>query len=478
MKIVFYPIYCSNPHFETELEAMKTHLLGGDVIYVMICKGELKTCFFNPYHRSVLCYYCQSHIKNGLKIIKHKNLKILNYPDISIDYNKIPENFQNINKLKEFTINNVSVGLASASSLISRLNREHKLDTLKYANEVNVELRNSFFISRIFEKYIFPEIDPDLVYIFNGRISTTAPIVDVCKNYNKNFITHERGGQIGRYWLVKNTIPHDVENVYKEIRGLCENLNGKDLISNGSKFFIDRRNRVEQGWFSFTTQQKLNLLPSSISKGKKNIMIFNSTIEEFAAVKGWEKPLFLFEDEIEALSTILDYFRNDESKMFYLRIHPNLRGYNNSQIRDLLNLASRFANLEIILPESPVDSYSLLDNADLVITFGSTIGIEATFWNKPSIQLGMAFYNDTDSVYIPKSIEQLFDLINSDLPSLEKEGAYKYGVWELYRGEPYKYFTQTGLTSGTFEGKKIKADFLWKVALSLYFRLGLMKNTK
>ncbi len=472
MKIVFYPIYHQTPHFETELELMKNHLDAGDTVYTMVCKSDLKTCLFNPSNRLILCFYCHSCIKNGLKRLNNKNLKVISYPKINVDYKVIPSEFQNIDELKRFTLNGVALGLSCASSLISRFNREHNLNTIKYEKEVRTEVKNSYYLSQVFERFVFPEFKPDLVYIFNGRISTTGPVVDVCKNNGISFITHERGGQLGRYWLIADNIPHDVKNAYLEIEKLSGSLDEKELTNIGSKFYWDRRNKVEQGWYSFTKHQKINSLPPSLNKNRKNIVIFNSTIEEFAAVKGWEKPLFLFSDEIKALSSILEHFRGDKNKMFYLRIHPNLKGYDNSQVRNLMDLQTKYSNLEIIPPESLIDSYFLLDNSDVVITFGSTIGIEASFWDKPSIQLGMAFYNNLDSVYIPQTVNQLYDLIESDLPLLSKRGALKYGVWELNRGEPFSYFNQTRLLTGTFMGNRIKPAFIWEIGVLIYAKLG------
>jgi len=473
MRVFFYPIYHLTPHFETELELIQNHLIKGDEVVVMVCKSNLKTCFANPYHKIGLCLICRSTIKNGLNMIKHDNLKTINYPNIKIDYSQLPSQFSDIEELKKFEHDNISLGLASASSLISRNNREHKLDTIVFKNESLTEIKNSFYLSEIFSKYVIPILKPDLVYVFNGRISTTAPIVDVCKNYQIDFITHERGGQIGRYWIIKNTIPHDINNVYREIEKLWESTPIIEREEWGNKFFNDRRNRIEQGWYSFTKEQKKELLPHRFSDGKKNIVFFNSTIEEFAAVKGWEKPLFLFSDEIDALKSICNYFKEDTSKQFYLRVHPNLKGFDNSQVRDIMKLTLELPNLEIILPESPIDTYSLLDKSDLIITFGSTVGIESVYWGKPSIQLGMSFYNNLNAVYIPKTKDELFNLLNEDLAPKPKELALRYGLWELMHGEKFIFFNQTSLTSGTFKGKKIQFSIWAKLGYYICSRLKL-----
>jgi hypothetical protein len=467
MKVLFYPIYVPSPHFETELELIKKHIENKDKVMVLVCKGNLKTCFYNPHHLRSKCIECHSKVMNGLKLVKNENLRILKYPKIKIDYSRLPDKFDNIDSLKSFSIDNVTIGLAAASSLISRLNREHKLDTLKHGKDVNVEIKNSYYLAKVFESLI-KFLKPDFVYIFNGRIATTAPVVDVCKNTNTEFITHERGGQIDRYWLIKCGIPHDLEKVYKEIEDIWSNTNSVKREELGAKFFLDRRNRIEQGWYSFVKNQNLNSLPVSFNKNRKNVIFYNSTIEEFAAVKGWEKPLFLFNNEIEAIEDIVNQFKTDPSVYFYLRVHPNLKGFDNSQTRDIKELSSKYSNFEVILPESIIDSYSLLDNSDLVITFGSTIGIEAVFFGKPSVQLGLAFYNQTSSVYIPKTKNQIYEYVKNIPPVLNREGALKYGLWELNRGFKFEYFNPLDLTSGTFLGKLIKPSLFVRIVLKLY----------
>lgn len=476
MRVFFYPIYYPTPHFETELELIQSHLMKGHEVVVMVCKNNLKTCFANPYHRFSLCVLCKSTIKNGLKLVKHENLKIIDYPVIKVDYSLITTQFRDIEELKKFEYGDISLGLVTASSLITRNNREHKLNTIQFKNEISTEIKNSYYISEIFSKRVIPIYKPDLIYVFNGRISTTVPILDVCKKYQIDFIVHERGGQIGRYWTIKNTIPHDINNVSKEIAHLWKitPINEREVY--GNKFFRDRRNNVEQGWYSFTREQKKELLPQKFSEGKKNIVFFNSTIEEFAAVKGWEKPLFLFSDEIDALKSICNYFKEDTSKQFYLRVHPNLKGFDNSQIRDIKKLASEISNLEIILPESPIDTYSLIDKSDLIITFGSTVGIESVYWGKPSIQLGLSFYNSINAVYIPKTKAELFNLINEGPEPKPKELALKYGLWELLRGEKFIFFNQKDLTNGTFKGKKVQFSLWAKLGYYFYKIVGNFFN--
>lgn len=460
MEVLFFPTCHVTPHFETELEIAKIRLDQGDSVKFLVCNGELRTCLNNPEHLKSICIKCNSTIRNGLKLLESPNLRIINYPKNSIDYSKIPEEFNDIEELKKFKIDDsIEIGLGAASSLISHYNREHKLDTRQYKSEVYRELCTSYFLYMSFISYIIPEIKPDLLYIFNGRFSTSWPIVSLCKKTGLAFYTHERGGKMGNYMLVNNTIPHDYNWTMDDMEKVW---NGGNVLKYeiGASFYSERRNRVVQAWYSFTTEQKMNSLPETFSKERKNIAIFNTTIEEYAAVKGWEKFIYLYDNEIDALKSVLNRFKDDSHKQFYLRVHPNLKGYYNTQTSDLFKLDKEFSNVDIIKPESQVDTYALMEESDIIIVMGSTVGIEASYAGKPVIQLALSPYNHLDSVYIPRSVNQFFEMIDSDLKPKDTLGAIKYGYWELSRGIKFKYFVQEGIFKGKFLNKRIRPDTL------------------
>lgn len=52
------------------------------------------------------------------------------------------------------------------------------------------------------------------------------------------------------------------------------------------------------------------------------------------------------------------------------------------------------ANVQVIAPEESVDSYTLMDAADAVLVFASTIGLEAAAAGKPVVVAGMTHYRD------------------------------------------------------------------------------------
>ena len=73
------------------------------------------------------------------------------------------------------------------------------------------------------------------------------------------------------------------------------------------------------------------------------------------------------------------------------------------------------------------------------------MGVEACFWGKLSILIGKAFYEDLDCCYIPKTHQELFELLCFDLDLKDKNNSLKYGYWRVRHKIPLKKFAPLGL---------------------------------
>ena len=257
-----------------------------------------------------------------------------------------------------------------------------------------------------------------------------------------------------------------------------KNINKKEIESR--KYF--EKKRYGQNLFKverFTIDQKLGKLPSSFDNKFINIAIFNSTIDEYAAVEGWENTIY-FPDETSGIKQIVDSFQNNDKFRFYLRVHPNMRKLpkTTSQLADLILLSEQYTNLYIIWPEEEIDSYELMISCNKVITFSSTIGIESAYWGKPTIIAGHSLYEKLECVYRPKTHDELINLVqNIELPPLNGELALKYAYRELNHGIDFKYFKEIGfknnLAIGKFCGIQIKPSFITRI--NFYFNIALNK---
>jgi hypothetical protein len=203
----------------------------------------------------------------------------------------------------------------------------------------------------------------------------------------------------------------------------------------GESFFIKRRGGSVAGDVVYTTKQIKGLLPDGLDQTKKNIIIFNSSEDEFAAVGDEHYGMSLFPSQLAGVRRILELYQERTDIHFYLRLHPNLEKIRYKYHTGYYELAKQFNNLTVIPPASPVSSYALLDEAEKVIIFGSTIGVESVYWGKPVILLANSFYSFLDLFYKPKTEEELHVLIDSHLAPKDNLPAVKFGLYVMrYNG--------------------------------------------
>ncbi len=460
MKVLFFSINnCWIPHFETELELMMDHLGVGDDVYVLTCGQNLLRCSSNPQNIKLGCIKCKRRFWLGMKEIglSSKNIFFLKKHILKEILSLIPAKIESLEELRSFKLFNVDFGLGVISSLTSEWN-DHLFDPLQKKEDVYNGLVSSIKIYLSVTE-LLNNLKPDRVYLFNGRLLDNRSALRACQQLGVKFYTHERGASADKYWLVDCEWVHSLSNQKREIQVYWKNsnLDENEKVKISQKWFFDRLKGIDQDWFSYIKNQQKYALPSNFDKNLTNVVIFNSSASEYDTIDDWAWDLF--KDEIDALISISKQFEHDDKLKFYLRIHPNLKDKNNSQLRELHKLKQmNLKNLEIIDPENNVDSYALMNAANKVIVFSSTIGVESCFWAKPAILIGRAIYEDLDCTYNPKSKTELFDLINADLKPKPKENSFKYAFWAATRGIDFKRFKPSGFFEGSFLNEKLKAQ--------------------
>ena len=471
-RILVQTTYQPSPHLETELEIMEQLLDQGNIIYWIICEGDFKICFENPNHNRSECQKCNLRVLHGFKELKksninHKNLHILKYGqflDLTKFENGFDANFSysDINSLKEFKYKTYDSGLATVSSLVS-YTRNHEPDLIKNQDFINRGLVTGAYLYDTFQ-LIFDNISPEFVLLFNGRFIENRPLLRVCQERKIDFATHERGGKINSFLFRINSIPHSLTTISAEIESLWKQSN-YDRIEIAERFYKNRIKRVEDAWYSFTKEQQEGRLPESFkdNKTKKVITIFNSSLDEYEGLEGFG-PYFYKNDNI-GIEAICESLKNSENFKLYLRVHPNLKGLDNSQNKFILNLGLKYKNIEIISAQDSVDTYALINQSEIIIVFGSTVGIEAAYAAKKVVLLGKSAYQDLKCFLIPKNHSDLIDILtNPDyiFPEINHEDTLKYGYWNEKFGLKYHKYYPIKLDSGTYNGKKIELTWWQK----------------
>jgi hypothetical protein len=462
--LIVSPEKSVTPHFETELEIAEEHLTRGDKVSVMSCHGELAVCDFNLYRDSKECLKCRAKRSKGWSLVSGQVCHLPLCDKIEYPYRttqmpaaKTPE------QLKNWRVNGADLGWGVLSSLVSaRQTPSPDLQKDRWLLQ-----RFAASSERIYNRLVavLKTNRFDVVYIFNGRLASARAVVRACEETQTNYCVHERGCNNKHYALFHNALPHSIDYNTNDIMQAwqqAENLASRSEIA--SAWFIGRRNRSERDWFSFTKHQKAEQLPADWDGTKHNVVIFTSSEDEFVSIGDmWVNKVYMSQLEgIVRIASDLDV--SCREAFVTVRMHPNQRRLSGGETLALRKL--RLPNVRVIPPESAVDSYALIDKASVVVTFGSTVGIESVFWNTPAVLLGPSFYQNLGAVHAARTHED--GLQNIIRPVLgDRQMALAYGFWANTRGKPYKYFEASDFFEGSYRGTRLNE----KVTIPIHKRL-------
>lgn len=457
----------------------------GKDLRVLLCDNVLHNCYFNRTHNVLGCASCQSRQRALLHQAGVKKEQLLSLTKFSNSDLDLPV-FKTTEELVDYTYDDIDIGRGVASSIISYY-RDLDINSEKYREFIDIELSKAVTVVKNikaqYEQWRFDEI-----YIFNGRFAETWPVIKFAEQNSIPFYTMEAGAH-DRYELFENALPHSMIARQTKIEKYWNEANEIDRVQIGNEWFTNRKGRVDKFEKSFVKAQIDNQLPVGFDPSKRNISIFNSSEDEMASISEYQNDLY--KNQNEAIIQILNQYQNDPDLQFYLRLHPNLSGVDNAQTKEIYNL--KYPNLTIIKPEEKIDTYALMDACEKTISFGSSTGIEATYWGKPSILYGKAFYMYLDCVYNPQSFGELTSLIkNHDLPAKSKQATLPFGFFMMTYGTTPTHFSFGGIENSTYKNKRIRKFYLstpgflikylskyklWKKLHRLYFGSALSIKT-
>jgi hypothetical protein len=135
--------------------------------------------------------------------------------------------------------------------------------------------------------------------------------------------------------------------------------------------------------------------------------------------------------------------------LFCVRFHPN-QAEIASDLVSPFKAIEQLPNTRIYYPTDQVNSYSLMEWSDVVVTFGSTITVEACWAGKPVIMLGPSYFDELDVSYTPASCGEFVELLGRELVPKNRENAARFAYYHEFDHNPLRYVK--------FNGKTLVAD--------------------
>ena len=438
-----------NPIFSAiELEILARLTEAGTPTTTIVCSGALPWCFQNPGHSALKCLACKSVRNLGQDLATRSlgqqleiNCAADHQKELTQTASEIIDQCKDSSELTELSYKGISVGPGIGATL--SFSTKNSKPNLRKHQELVTKLLTSSMI--VIEKLpaLLELAKAEHLLVGSGRLAT---------NWTASRVAEEMGIAVFAY----ENIPPNSFSVaslspflhIENMKGMITNFEKEieinmSLISKSKDFFLSQRypqkinehNEALANQNIFIQRQITKNLPAEFDPSKRNIAIFTSTEWEFAFLPDWEN--FLGEDQGEIVSRILLNPDLSSDFVFWVRFHPNQKNSEDDVILEFKKKCGGLCNY--IEPNEPVDSYALMEACEKIITFGSTIGMEATYWGIPSILCGRSEYESTDAVYRATSISDAVELINKKIEPKMQSSSFSYGLYRQKRGSEFSH---------------------------------------
>ena len=276
---------------------------------------------------------------------------------------------------------------------------------------------------------------PDVAILPNATILEMGMVYHVARNLKIPAVTFEFGDQRERIWLAQNN-----EIMRHETDDLWEAGGGKPLVDEQiqrlQQLFAAREGG--QTWKNFArkwqdaptegggqVRQKLglddrpvvllatNVLGDSLTLGRQ---VFSRSMAEW-------------------IERTLQFFAEREDVQLVVRVHPGETLTHGTSMVDVIQaeLDEIPAHIHVIKPEEKINTYDLLEFADLGLVYTTTVGLEMSMRGIPVVVAGQTHYRNRGFTYDPSSWEGYFSTLESLLGGLEEARSSQTQIEKAWR---------------------------------------------
>ncbi|MFC2025897.1 hypothetical protein ACFLUC_01750 [Chloroflexota bacterium] len=308
----------------------------------------------------------------------------------------VKESTQNLPASLESAIKDVSLRDAQYTLQIENVDREG--DQTESAQLYNLRLERNMNAARQVLSWILslePEQRPEVIITPNGSILEMGAIYQVAHHLNIPTVTYEFGEQRGRIWLANNAevmrqetdamwetlgdIPL-TDDQWHRIRTLYDSRQNADLWNNFSRLWQDL---PSQG--GLETRKKLGLDSRPIVLLAANVIGDSLTLGRQVFSKNMT----------EWLERTIHSFAQRPDVQFVIRVHPGERYTQGPSIADIVRstLPATLDHIHLIEAGDPINTYDLIEIANLGLVYTTTVGMEMAMSGVPVLVAGQTHYS-------------------------------------------------------------------------------------
>jgi len=271
------------------------------------------------------------------------------------------------------------------------------------------------------------------VVVYNGRFTHDRAVAAAAGALGARTLYYDTGGYETDFDLT-TADTHDWRHLQVRMKQMAAQW-GRDGDELGARWFTDRRQHTDRNNAIFTSEQQIGHLPDLPDDGTL-VVFFSSSGDEIAELEiSWDS---YFQSQENALRSLAQVCRQRPDTTLVVRTHPHMRLKPRDDLERWTKSVEEIDPDMHFGPESSIDSYALMQKADVVFTYGSTSGIEAAFLGRPSVVMGPSAYDNLGCVHRITTVAEIAESID-DPPATAPERAIPFGLMMQRRGFTYSH---------------------------------------
>lgn len=278
----------------------------------------------------------------------------------------------------------------------------------------------------------------DAALVFNGRFVKEGAARAACISLGLPVYAFDQGSRSGTLAIMKNHV-HDHQSYVYAIEDLWEKQDPSSAENLTRTWFRERTSAKGGGGNPYSAS--FEPLHDEFQPETLIIVVFTTSSHELFSIDidSGATP----NDQDAWIENLIRMTLSTEDLMLVIREHPSSEPFEPEGLSGWRGSALQASGrIKIYDSWSSVNSYDLIKRADLVVTFGSTIGIEAAYLGKPVIELCNTHMSRLGACRYVSNVQQFKAMIRDREWFDEVEArnqAIKIGFWLNWNGENLKY---------------------------------------
>jgi hypothetical protein len=280
--------------------------------------------------------------------------------------------------------------------------------------------------------------DPDIIILPNGTILEFGMLYQVARYLDIPVVTYEFGEQRERIWLAQNA-----EVMRQKTDDLWQAHKSQKLTqeqqSQVRKLFASRQRASL--WENFS--RRWQGVPSeggeqvrqTLGLDQRPIVLLATNVIGDSLTLGRQ----IFSDSMtEWLERTMQYFASHPEVQLVIRIHPGELITKGPSVADIVikTLPSIPENIHLVPADGKVNTYDIVDLADLGLVYTTTVGMEMAMSGVPVIVVGNTHYRNKGFTLEPQSWQGYFELLTNVLIN---PGQYRLSQEQVEQAWNYAY---------------------------------------